>query len=120
MSDYLGRANTYIVFFVFQILAYYFLPQIFIEILFLTILFTVITMYGGGFSTLPAFLGGLFGTKQLGVIHGFVFTAWALAGVAGPSIYDYVKKQTGVFNDYFRGFFRNVRNCIYCFGFDEN
>lgn len=95
LSDYLGRANTYILFFVFQILAYYFLPQISIEILFLAILFTVITMYGGGFATLPAFLGDLFGTKQLGAIHGFVLTAWALAGVAGPSIYDYVKKQTG-------------------------
>ena len=94
-SDYLGRANTYIVFFAFQILAFYFLPKISTEIGFLVILFTVITMYGGGFATLPAFLGDLFGTKQLGAIHGMVLAAWGLAGVVGPTIYDMVKKSTG-------------------------
>jgi OFA family oxalate/formate antiporter-like MFS transporter len=52
-------------------------------------------MYGGGFATLPAFLGDLFGTKQLGAIHGMILTAWALAGVVGPTIYDVVKKATG-------------------------
>lgn len=95
LSDYLGRANTYIIFFVFQILAFYFLPKISMEITFLVVLFTVITMYGGGFATLPAFLGDLFGTKQLGAIHGMVLTAWALAGIVGPTIYDVVKNVTG-------------------------
>lgn len=95
LSDYLGRANTFIVFFAFQILAFYFLPKTGSEIIFLVTLFTVITMYGGGFATLPAFLGDLFGTKQLGAIHGMVLTAWALAGVIGPTIYDVVKEQTG-------------------------
>ncbi|WP_299123782.1 OFA family MFS transporter [uncultured Winogradskyella sp.] len=95
LSDYLGRANTYIVFFAFQILAFYFLPKISMELTFLIVLFTVITMYGGGFATLPAFLGDLFGTKQLGAIHGMILTAWALAGVVGPTIYDIVKKETG-------------------------
>ncbi|WP_248723915.1 OFA family MFS transporter [Seonamhaeicola sp. ML3] len=95
LSDYLGRANTYIIFFGFQILAFWFLPQISMELAFLVILFTVITMYGGGFATLPAFLGDLFGTKQLGAIHGMVLSAWALAGVVGPTIYDEVKNATG-------------------------
>lgn len=95
LSDYLGRANTFIIFFVFQILAFYFLPKIGIESIFLIILFTVITMYGGGFAMLPAFLGDLFGTKQLGAIHGMVLAAWGLAGVIGPTIYDMVKEQTG-------------------------
>ncbi|UAM97462.1 OFA family MFS transporter [Polaribacter litorisediminis] len=95
LSDYLGRANTFIVFFAFQILAFYFLPKIGIESVFLIILFTVITMYGGGFAMLPAFLGDLFGTKQLGAIHGMVLAAWGLAGVIGPTIYDMVKQQTG-------------------------
>ncbi|MFD1162834.1 L-lactate MFS transporter [Hwangdonia seohaensis] len=95
LSDYLGRANTYIIFFAFQILAFYFLPKISMELTFLVVLFTVITMYGGGFATLPAFLGDLFGTKQLGAIHGMVLTAWALAGVVGPTIYDWVKNTTG-------------------------
>jgi len=95
LSDYLGRANTYIIFFSFQILAFYFLPQISMELAFLIVLFTVITMYGGGFATLPAFLGDLFGTKQLGAIHGMVLAAWGLAGVVGPTIYDVVKNTTG-------------------------
>ncbi|WP_298236697.1 OFA family MFS transporter [uncultured Algibacter sp.] len=95
LSDYLGRANTYIIFFAFQVLAFWFLPQISMELAFLVVLFTVITMYGGGFATLPAFLGDLFGTKQLGAIHGMVLTAWALAGVVGPTIYDVVKNATG-------------------------
>ena len=94
-SDFFGRANTFILFFAFQILAFYFLPKIGIESVFLIILFTVITMYGGGFATLPAFLGDLFGTKQLGAIHGMILAAWALAGVVGPSIYDIVKEKTG-------------------------
>lgn len=95
LSDYLGRANVYILFFVFQILAFYFLPEITMELLFLLILFTVITMYGGGFATLPAFLGDLFGTKQLGAIHGMILAGWGLAGVVGPTIYDVVKRSTG-------------------------
>ena len=95
LSDYLGRPNTYVLFFAFQILAFYFLPQITVELLFLIILFTVITMYGGGFATLPAFLGDLFGTKQLGAIHGLVLAGWALAGIVGPTVYDVVLKATG-------------------------
>lgn len=95
LSDYLGRANTYIMFFAFQILAFYFLPKMTMELSFLVVLFTVITMYGGGFATLPAFLGDLFGTKQLGAIHGMVLAAWGLAGVVGPTIYDMVKTATG-------------------------
>ena len=95
LSDYLGRPNTYVLFFAFQILAFYFLPQITLELLFLIILFTVITMYGGGFATLPAFLGDLFGTKQLGAIHGLVLAGWAMAGIVGPTVYDMVLKATG-------------------------
>ena len=95
LSDFLGRANTYIVFFVFQVLAFYFLPRLSTDVFFLIVLFTVITMYGGGFSTLPAFLGDLFGTKQLGAIHGMILTAWGLAGIVGPTIYDMVMKRTG-------------------------
>ncbi|MCG8701169.1 MAG: OFA family MFS transporter, partial [Bacteroidales bacterium] len=95
LSDFMGRANTYVTFFIFQVLAFYFLPMLSSEIFFLVILFTVITMYGGGFATLPAFLGDLFGTKQLGAIHGMILTAWGLAGIVGPTIYDMVLKRTG-------------------------
>jgi OFA family oxalate/formate antiporter-like MFS transporter len=88
-SDFLGRANTYTLFFVFfvvQIAAFYFLPNITSIILFQVVLYLIITCYGGGFSTLPAYIGDLFGTKELGAIHGYVLSAWAMAGVFGPQI----------------------------------
>ena len=95
LSDYLGRINIFILFFVFQIFAFYFLPKINSEWMFLTVLFTVITMYGAGYAILPAIVGDLFGTKDLGVINGRVLSAWAIAGIVGPTIYDVIKKSTG-------------------------
>ncbi|MGJ5640803.1 L-lactate MFS transporter [Formosa sp. S-31] len=95
LSDYLGRDNTFIVFFLIQIVAFYMLPKIGMEWLFLSVLFLVISMYGGGYAVLPAFVGDLFGTKSLGVINGRVLSAWAVAGVVGPTVYDWVKDRTG-------------------------
>ncbi len=95
LSDYLGCPNTYIAFFVIQILAFSLLPNISSVILFQIVLFTILTCYGGGFATLPAFIGDLYGTKQLGAIHGYILTAWAAAGLAGPQIAAYVRTTTG-------------------------
>ena len=95
MSDLFGRANTYIAFFVIQIAAFYALPNITSVLLFQVVLYSILTCYGGGFATLPAFIGDLFGTKQLGAIHGYVLTAWAAAGLAGPQIAAYVRSLTG-------------------------
>ena len=94
-SDYFGRSNMFILFFAFQIVAFYFLPKINNEWLFLGVLFTVITMYGAGYAILPAFVGDLYGTKDLGTINGRVLSAWAAAGIIGPTIYDSVKNKTG-------------------------
>lgn len=98
LSDFIGRIHTYMIFFVFQILAFLLLPTTGVESLFLIILFAIITMYGGGFSILPAFIGDLFGTKELGAIQGTILTAWGLAGIVGPTIYDLVKTKTGSLN----------------------
>ncbi|WP_298287478.1 OFA family MFS transporter [uncultured Lutibacter sp.] len=95
LSDYLGRITIYILFFAFQIVAFYLLPVLAYELLFLATLFTIISMYGGGFAMLPAFISDLFGTKELGAIQGLILTAWGLAGVVGPTIYDVVKAKTG-------------------------
>ncbi|MBX2858052.1 MAG: OFA family MFS transporter [Cellvibrionaceae bacterium] len=95
LSDYLGRSNTYIAFFAIQIVAFYLLPNITSVLLFQVVLYIILTCYGGGFATLPAFIGDLFGTKQLGAIHGYVLTAWAAAGLAGPQIAAYVRSLTG-------------------------
>lgn len=94
-SDYFGRPVTYIAFFVLQIPAFYLLPNISSVILFQIVLYAILTCYGGGFATLPAFIGDLFGTKQLGAIHGYVLTAWAAAGLAGPQLAAYVRTSTG-------------------------
>ena len=94
-SDFLGRANTYTFFFVVEIAAFYFLPDITSIILFQVVLYLILTMYGGGFATLPAYIGDLFGTKELGAIHGYVLSSWALAGVFGPQIVARLYEATG-------------------------
>ncbi|MCX4187034.1 MFS transporter [Methylophaga sp. OBS4] len=94
-SDFLGRANTYTLFFVLQIAAFYFLPNITSVLLFQVVLYLILTCYGGGFATLPAYIGDLFGTKELGAIHGYVLTAWAMAGVFGPQIVARLYEATG-------------------------
>lgn len=94
-SDYLGRSNTYTLFFVVQIAAFWFLPNITSIIMFQVVLYMILTFYGGGFATLPAYIGDLFGTKELGAIHGYVLSSWALAGVFGPQIVARLYEVTG-------------------------
>lgn len=94
-SDYLGRPNTYTTFFVLQIILFSILPFTSVSILFQLMLVIIYTCYGGGFSAIPAYIGDLFGTKQLGAIHGYILTAWAAAGLAGPMFAAYIKDATG-------------------------
>jgi len=88
-SDYLGRRNTYTVFFVVQFFLFLLIPRLAASgnwPVFLASLFTVFTMYGGGFATIPAFLADIFGPANVGAIHGATLTAWSAAAVAGPVI----------------------------------
>ena len=88
-SDYLGRRNTYTLFFVVQFILFLAIPGFAARGewgLFEASLFVVFTMYGGGFATIPAFLADLFGPDNVGAIHGAVLTAWSAAAVAGPAI----------------------------------
>jgi MFS family permease len=88
-SDYIGRRNTYIVFFAAQVILFLSIPALAGRhewLLFESALFLVFTMYGGGFSTIPAFLADIFGTDNVGAIHGALLTAWSAAAVAGPVI----------------------------------
>ncbi|MFP3339182.1 hypothetical protein R0J91_14485, partial [Micrococcus sp. SIMBA_131] len=55
----------------------------------------VYTCYGGGFASIPAYIGDMFGTKQLGAIHGYILTAWAAAGLVGPMFAAWMKDTTG-------------------------
>lgn len=95
LSDILGRGYTYMSFFLIQIVAFILLPNITSVFLFQVVLYIILTCYGGGFATLPAFIGDLFGTKELGAIQGYVLTAWAMAGLAGPMINAYLHTTTG-------------------------
>ncbi len=88
-SDYIGRRNTYTLFFVVQVALFLLIPTLAAQQnwpVFLACLFTVFTMYGGGFATIPAFLADIFGPENVGAIHGAVLTAWSAAAVAGPVI----------------------------------
>jgi OFA family oxalate/formate antiporter-like MFS transporter len=97
-SDYLGRARTYMAFFIIQVFAFLALTKTTNPLFFQCLIFIILTCYGGGFSTLPAFLGDMFGTKQLGTIHGYELTAWGLAGMVGPSIVTRVLEATGSYS----------------------
>jgi len=88
-SDYIGRRNTYTLFFVVQVALFLLIPGIAAAgswSIFLACLFTVFTMYGGGFATIPAFLADIFGSENVGAIHGATLTAWSAAAIAGPLI----------------------------------
>ncbi|OHX53913.1 MFS transporter [Planococcus salinarum] len=108
ISDYIGRPNTYTAFFVIQIALFALLPFTSNALLFQVMLAVVYTCYGGGFASIPAYIADIFGTKQLGAIHGYILTAWAAAGLAGPMFAAYMKDQTGSYEGsllFFAGLF---------------
>ncbi len=87
LSDYLGRKTTYYAFFVLGILLYASLPtlgHLGMAGAFVAAVCIIMSMYGGGFSTIPAYLADLFGTQMVGAIHGRLLTAWSVAGIVGP------------------------------------
>ncbi len=88
-SDFIGRRNTYLTFFVTQVILFLLIPGLAGRgdwVIFEAALFVVFTMYGGGFATIPAFLADMFGTDNVGAIHGVLLTAWSAAAIAGPVI----------------------------------
>ena len=88
-SDYLGRKNTYFVFFVLGMILYALLPtwgHLGLAGLFVASVCIILTMYGGGFATVPAYLADIFGTQMVGAIHGRLITSWSVAGVVGPAL----------------------------------
>jgi MFS family permease len=95
LSDKLGRKLTYVVFFVLGGLMYASVPgsagagNI---VLFVGAFCVILSMYGGGFATVPAYLADIFGTQMVGAIHGRLLTAWATAGVLGPVVVNYMRE----------------------------
>mgnify|MGYP002011817666 FL=1 len=93
-SDFIGRKNTYHIFFILGTILYLSIPfaaqQVSVNpavtwlVMFYGATMIIFTMYGGGFATIPAYLADIFGTKYVGGIHGRLLTAWSTAGVLGP------------------------------------
>ncbi|WP_053844844.1 OFA family MFS transporter [Paracidovorax avenae] len=95
LSDKLGRKMTYVVFFVLGGLLYASIPgsaSAGSKLLFVGAFCIILSMYGGGFATVPAYLADLFGTQFVGAIHGRLLTAWATAGILGPVVVNYMRE----------------------------
>jgi MFS family permease len=95
LSDYIGRKRTYLVFFAFGMFLYASAPysgQVGSVALFVGIFCVILTMYGGGFATIPAYLADMFGTQFVGAIHGRLLTAWSTAGILGPVLVNYIRE----------------------------
>ena len=95
LSDYVGRKRTYFIFFFLGVLLYSSAPfagRIGSVPLFVAIFCVILTMYGGGFATIPAYLADMFGTQFVGAIHGRLLTAWSTAGVLGPVLVNYIRE----------------------------
>jgi MFS family permease len=94
-SDYIGRKNTYFVFMVLGFLLYCTVPYmgaIGSVTGFVLAFLVIISMYGGGFATVPAYLKDMFGTRYVGAIHGLLLTAWSMAGIFGPVLVNYIRE----------------------------
>ncbi len=94
LSDKLGRKVTYVIFFVLGAALYFSVPtsaRAGSISLFVAAFCIILSMYGGGFATVPAYLADLFGTQMVGAIHGRLLTAWATAGILGPVVVNYMR-----------------------------
>ncbi|HEX4683134.1 MAG TPA: OFA family MFS transporter [Gemmatimonadaceae bacterium] len=94
-SDYIGRKAVYATFFLLGAVLYAFVPSFGRAgnvVLFVAGYVVILSMYGGGFATIPAYLRDLFGTSQVGAIHGRLLTAWSTAGILGPVLVNYIRE----------------------------
>jgi len=95
MSDKIGRKMTYYTFFVLGIALYASAPwaaHAGNKALFVLFFGIILSMYGGGFATVPAYLADIFGTQFVGAIHGRLLTAWSTAGIIGPVVVNYIRE----------------------------
>ncbi|MGZ0655982.1 OFA family MFS transporter [Coraliomargarita sp. W4R72] len=87
LSDYIGRPNTFVAFFVIQIAAFPLLANLAdYPLIFMAITFVILSCYGGGFATIPTYISDLFGIQSMPTLLGMILTAWSCAGLVGPTI----------------------------------
>ena len=96
ISDHIGRKPTYMIFFGLGLLLYYFLPHTGEDGLnsltyFVCTAAVIMSMYGGGFATIPAYLRDMFGKNNVSAVHGRLLTAWSVAGILGPVLVNYLR-----------------------------
>ena len=109
LSDHIGRKLTYYTFFVLGFICYASAPTLAtlgMLAVFAAAMCLIASMYGGGFSTIPAYLADVFGTQFVGAIHGRLITAWSAAGIIGPVIVNYMhdsRKAEGIAPDQIYG-----------------
>jgi MFS family permease len=95
LSDHIGRKATYYCFFLLAIALYALAPtfaDMGSKLLFVGAFCIILSMYGGGFATVPAYLADMFGTQFVGAIHGRLLTAWSTAGIIGPVVVNYIRE----------------------------
>lgn len=97
ISDVLGRKNVFTILFVIDIVVLLSLSVVSSPLLFAALICLLMTCYGAGFSIVPAYIGDVFGSKEVGAIHGYILTAWAAAGMFGPI---FLGKVTEMFHSY--------------------
>ncbi|KOO42947.1 L-lactate MFS transporter [Priestia koreensis] len=95
LSDYIGRPNTYVCLFITQFIVFVFLLIGVGSPFFYILVSIVMVCYGGGFASLPAYISDIFGIKQTGIVHGYMLTAWAAAGLIGPILTSWLRETTG-------------------------
>ncbi|SDP60439.1 OFA family MFS transporter [Phyllobacterium sp. OV277] len=126
LSDRIGRKATYFTFFALGIVLYALAPtaaHMGSQALFVGIFCVILSMYGGGFATVPAYLADIFGTQFVGAIHGRLLTAWATAGIVGPVVVNYIREfqiSAGVPRDQVYDRTMYILACMLALGFIAN
>ena len=126
LSDHIGRKITYAIFFLLGIVLYAAAPAAAREgsiALFVLCFCVILSMYGGGFATVPAYLADIFGTIYVGAIHGLLLTAWSTAGIVGPVVVNYIREAqiaAGVPRDHIYDFTMYILAGMLVVGFFAN
>jgi predicted molibdopterin-dependent oxidoreductase YjgC len=98
LSDAIGRRNVFLIMFFVQAILFLLMPAQHEFAILVSLAFVVLSCYGGGFGTMPAFASDFFGAKALGSIYGLMLTAWGLAAVFGPLLVVQIREATGSYS----------------------
>jgi OFA family oxalate/formate antiporter-like MFS transporter len=101
LSDAIGRRWVFLTMFLVQAALFAIMPSVGTYALFTALAVVVISCYGGGFGTMPAFAADYFGSKNVGMVYGAMLTAWGIAGVVGPQLISYIRDSTGEYTSAF-------------------